>query len=220
MKILLSSLLLLVSTAHAGLVDLDNQELGEINGQGGADLSWTLSLNHKITTDGSLSREYDNCSGASTEYCRLAISPNNRKDASGNMYWLVFKQLQGTLQLEKFQLDGVSIGDGTRTALQLRFGIDDKGNYLQPLKIRNFGYSALQIEKDSGATTTTAASPANKGYLNKKVYGGVDDANTVKTSSVFDQGKETGFTGLNIHGNLAIAGTVKVFGCNGSNGRC
>ncbi len=208
MKIVLSSLLLLVSTAHAGLIGLDNQTLSEINGQGGADLSWTLSLNHKATTDGSLSRVYE-CSG-DTAYCRLAISPNNRKDGSGNIQWLVFKQLQGTLQLEKFQLDGVSLaqtGDGSRTALQLRFGDDGATTptYFQPLKIRNFGYAALQIETDS----TT-----QKGYLNNTTY-------AANHASVFDQGKETGFTGLNMHGNLAIAGTLKIFGCNGSSAsRC
>lgn len=216
MKMILGSLLLLASSAHAGLVGLNNQQLGEINGQGGADLNWTLSLNHKITTDGSLSREYE-CKDAASVYCRLAISANNRKDANGNLYWLVFKQLQGTLQLEKFQLDGVSVGGGTKTALQLRFGIDDKGNYLQPLKIRNFGYAALQIEKDSGATTTNPATAANKGYLNISNYPNVSSTFT----SAFDAGKETGFTGLNVHGNLALAGTLKVFGCNGSNGsRC
>lgn len=201
MKMVLSTLLLLVSTAHAGLVGLDNQELGEINGQGGADLSWTLSLNHKATTDGSLSREYE-CTDS--RFCRLAISPNNRKDSNNNTQWLVFKKLQGTLQLEKFQLDGVSIGDGTRTALQLRFGIDDKGNYLQPLKIRNLGYEALQIETDN-------ATQGQKGYFNNLIYNTTNAPN-----SVFDHGKEAGFTGLNIHGNLAIAGTLKVFGCNGS----
>lgn len=208
MKLILSSLLLLVSSAQAGLVGLNNEQLGEINGQGGADLSWTLSLNHKATTNGSLSSEYE-CTNA--VYCRLAISPNNRKDANGNMYWLVFKQLQGTLQLDKFQLDGVTLaqtGDGSRTALQLRFGDDGKGNYFQPLKIRNLGYAALQIETDNIVTA------GQKGYLNSTTY----LANHV---SVFDQNKETGFTGLNIHGNLALAGTLKVFGCNGSNGsRC
>lgn len=214
MKMILGSLLLLASSVHAGLVGLNNEQLGEINGQGGADLNWTLSLNHKATTNGSLSNEYE-CTDA--VYCRLAISPSNRKDANGNMYWLVFKQLQGTLQLEKFQLDGVSIANGTKTALQLRFGVDDQGNYLQPLKIRNFGYAALQIEKDSGATTTNPASAANKGYLNISNYPSVSSAFT----SAFDAGKEKGFTGLNVHGNLALAGTLKVFGCNGSGGsRC
>lgn len=205
MKILLSSLLLLASTTHAALVSLDNQALGEINGQGGADLSWSLSLNHKLPTDTSkLSYEYS-CDATSAAYCRLAISPNNRKDANGNMQWLVFKQIQGTLQIDKFQLDGVSLntGSGERTALQLKF-LDE-----YPIKIRNFGYAALQIETDKGTTLD------KKGYLNTGTY--TDTA----ASQAFDYGSETGFTGLNMHGNLGMSGTIKVFGCNPSaNLRC
>ena len=215
MKLILGSLLLLATSVQAGLVGLDNEQLGEINGQGGADLSWTLSLNHKATTGTMLPREYE-C--ANSVYCRLAISPNNRKDAAGNMYWLVFKQLQGTLQLDKFQLDGVPVSVGApsapvnRTALQLTFGIgkDSAGNeaYFQPLKIRNFGYAALQIEKDANG----GGDAATKGYLNNSIYPSVSSSFT----SAFDAGKETGFTGLNMHGNLALAGTLKVFGCSGN----
>ncbi|MDQ9020760.1 hypothetical protein RFI02_06550 [Acinetobacter sichuanensis] len=212
MKLILGSLLLLATSVQAGLVGLDNEQLGEVNGQGGADLSWTLSLNHKAVSGTALSREYE-CSN--NLYCRLAISPNNRKDAAGNMYWLVFKQLQGTLQLDKFQLDGVPVSVGApsapvnRTALQLTFGIgkDSAGaeTYFQPLKIRNFGYAALQIEKDADGGTN----PATKGYLNNSRY-----PDTI--ASVYDRGQETGFTGLNMHGNLALAGTLKVFGCSGN----
>ena len=205
MKILFSSLILVMSTAQAGVVTLDNHELGEINGQGGADLSWSLSLNHKLPTDPTkISYEYS-CDASSAAYCRLAISPNNRTDKNKNMQWLVFKQIQGTLQIDKFQLDGVSLntGSGERTALQLKF-LEE-----YPLKLRNFGYAALQIETDKGATA------AEKGYLNTGTY--VDPA----PSQAFDFGSEKGFTGLNIHGNLGMAGTIKVFGCNPSgNLRC
>ena len=32
---------------HANLIALENHELTQATGQGGADLSWTLSLNHE-----------------------------------------------------------------------------------------------------------------------------------------------------------------------------
>ena len=38
-------------SASANLVSLNYQELTETTGQGGADLSWTLSLNHEYATD-------------------------------------------------------------------------------------------------------------------------------------------------------------------------
>ncbi len=43
-----------IHVAQAGLVDLDNTELVGVTGQGGADLSLTLSINHQYANDMSL----------------------------------------------------------------------------------------------------------------------------------------------------------------------
>jgi len=51
----MASILLISSgAAQAGLVNLNNEDMQSIAGQGGADLSWTLSLNHKYANDMSL----------------------------------------------------------------------------------------------------------------------------------------------------------------------
>lgn len=47
-------LIVFSSLVHADLVGLDSTELTDVTGQGGADLSWTLSLNHKYANDMSL----------------------------------------------------------------------------------------------------------------------------------------------------------------------
>ena len=44
-SILFSSLLVLFGTAHAELQTLDNQQLQQVEGQAGATINWTLSLN-------------------------------------------------------------------------------------------------------------------------------------------------------------------------------
>ena len=36
----------------------------------------------------------------------------------------------------------------------------------------------------------------------------------------FDNGKEVGFTGLNINGNLALKATLKIFSCDSNHPRC
>ena len=55
MKKLCVTMLMSVSMlSQAGLVDLDNKELVGVTGQGGADLSLTLSINHQYANDMSL----------------------------------------------------------------------------------------------------------------------------------------------------------------------
>jgi hypothetical protein len=53
-------------------------------------------------------------------------------------------------------------------------------------------------------------------------YGVTAYANGVYTDTTnkFDQGRETGFTGMMMNGNLALQGTLKVFSCDGSMKRC
>ncbi|NLZ86438.1 MAG: hypothetical protein GX912_05395, partial [Gammaproteobacteria bacterium] len=145
--------------SQAGLEVLNQQELTETVGQGGADLNWTLSLNHIYATDltkDTISRLDGNDNplevfyvldpttcGATKQFCRLAIAPNNHVDANGNKKWLVFKGIQGTIQIDKFSIDGTTIinhRNEPQTAMKVSF-YDDK-----PLKIRNLGFSTVSIE--------------------------------------------------------------------------
>lgn len=224
--------------SQAGLEVLNQQELTETVGQGGADLNWTLSLNHIYATDltkDTISRLDGNDNplevfyvldpttcGATKQFCRLAIAPNNHVDANGNKKWLVFKGIQGTIQIDKFSIDGTTIinhRNEPQTAMNIRF-YDD-----QPLKIRNLGFNTVSIETGTGAG-------ALEGYANTGVYstytGRTYSADgTFSTSSqdvpLFDQGAEKGFMGLNVHGNLHISGDLKIFGYNctgGAQSRC
>ncbi|RKG34509.1 hypothetical protein [Acinetobacter tianfuensis] len=223
---LLPLLICVSSVTQAGLVGLDNTELVGITGQGGADLNWTLSLNHQYASDlslASISKTNGTVNGgdfanvteayykirpgtdcALLELCRLAISPNNHTE-NGQKKWLVFKQIQGTLQIDKFSLEGTTLinKDGNpQTAMMLKF-YDDK-----PLKIRNLGFASLAVE--SGDT----------GYLNNTKYGTYGASQAVPS---FDNGQEQGFMGLNVHGNLHMSGDLKIFSynCSGAAGaRC
>lgn len=236
-KIYIFTTLLAIScTSYSGLTQLDNQDLLSVTGQGGADLSWTFSLNHQYANDMSLTNisnpnidgkvtdvanafyQY-NCVGGDN-LCRLAISPNNhkevRKDVNGQVVtkdgkavydqkWLVFKKIQGTLQIDRFSLDGTTITNkdkSPQTALMITF-YDDS-----PLKIRNLGFENVSVE--AGDT----------GYLEGIKY---SEIITGVASPTFDKGKETGFMGLNVHGNLHMSGNLKIFSYNcsgGSGSRC
>lgn len=224
-------------SASANLVSLNYQELTETTGQGGADLSWTLSLNHEYATDMSklnisngnpsypndvfYKLDSDSC-GTNNLFCRLAIAPNNHVDENGNKKWLVFKQLQGTIQIDKFSLDGTTIinhHNEPQTAMKISF-YDDK-----PLKIRNLGFATLAIETGTGEG-------ANEGYANSQTYnkftGRVYQADGTFTEEeqdvpLFDRGTEKGFMGLNVHGNMHMNGNLKIFSYNctgGAQSRC
>ncbi|MEI2513341.1 hypothetical protein [Acinetobacter soli] len=196
----LIGVLLISSMVYAdpsGLKALSNQELSQVQGQGGADLSLSLSLNQAVPTGSGLSNTYA-CANGANQYCRLALAFNNRQDQNGNLYWLVFKKIQGTLAIDKFQLDGTTVTVNTnqyRSALKLTF-LDE-----YPIQIRNLGFEALSIETDTGTADS------QKGYLSTFVP---------STYTGFDQGLERGFMGVNINANLALSGSVKVFSCNGS----
>ncbi len=233
-KLSIFLLLCSASIAHAGLQALDNHELQAVEAKAGADLSLKLSLNHRLENGKYV---FDESACNNLAYCRLAISVNRRfVDANNNpisnptidnpahRLWLVFKGIQGTIDIQKLGLDGVDLvyGDTIKPAIQLSY------QATSPILIRNFGFNALAIEQDdftSYIDTTTekvveGTDPNNPptngyGYLKNSVYNASNAPN-----SAYDHGKETGFMGLRMNGNLALQGTIKVFGCDGSHPRC
>ncbi|WP_312157651.1 hypothetical protein [Acinetobacter variabilis] len=229
-NLMLATVLGISLATQAGLVSLDPQQMTAETGQGGADLSWTLSLNHQYATDLTKSQISETVAnklevyykpttdcGINTLFCRLAISPNNHVDAQGNKKWLVFKGIQGTLQIDKFSIDGTTITNAAgdpQTAMKITF-YDDK-----PLKIRNLGFNTLAIETGTGEGD-------KEGYANSEKYTTftnrvyqADGTYTTASADVpeFDRGREKGFMGLNMHGNMHMSGNLKIFGFNCSAG--
>ncbi|ENV67305.1 signal peptide [Acinetobacter junii] len=254
-------LLLLCTTnlSHAELQALDNQTLQSIQGQGGADLSFKLSLNHNILSDTDLlagTTPTFNCDSARLEYCRLAISVNKRFvqqgtagandpvwsmaasdpsiDNKGRKLWVVFKGLQGTLNIQKLGLDAVDLqylpktGTGTVIKPAMQFTFDSS----KPIQIRNFGFNALSIEQDTGTVLSyydtngnliegTTTNPQDYGFLKTGIYSSVPQSTgaTGTTANNYDVGREKGFLGLQMNGNLAIDGKVQIFACS-NHARC
>lgn len=238
---LLAALLCCTTWSHAALEALDNQAMTDVTGQGGADISLQLRLNHD-TNAGFV------CANNRLEYCRIGLSINNRyadgsyrdalgvirtstgavKTADGGQVglkqWLVFKGIQGTINIQKIGIDGAdltytgkSLAQITKPTIQLSF------DPLKPIQFRNVGYQSLAIETDTVANEGAGNRP---GYLGKGSVTGSGGTGTGAfvdgkyTAAGFDNGREVGFTGLNITGNLAIAGTLKVFSCDAGHPRC
>lgn len=258
-KIAISLLLFAANLSHAELQALDNETLQSIQGQGGADLSLKLSLNHNILSDADLlagTTPTFNCDPARLEYCRLAISVNKRfvqqgsagaadpiwstaaSDPTignkGRKLWVVFKGLQGTVNIQKIGLDAVDLqyapktgaGTVTKPAIQLTF------DGTKPIQIRNFGFNALSIEQDTGTVLSyydasnnliegTSTNPQDYGFLKTGTYTAVAQSTgaTGTTANNYDVGREKGFLGLQMNGNLAIDGKVQIFACS-NHARC
>lgn len=217
---------LLALQTHA-LEAMNDQDLQAVDGQAGADLALKLSLNQKEENGQYV---FDNGDGGvcqDVEFCRLAIALNNRyikngqpDSVSGNKLWLVMKGVQGTVHIQKLGLDGVDLSyrsDGgtekIKAAMQLSFDAD------KPILIRNLGFTALDFGQDKFATTggVEAGSSilSDYGYLQVTKY---DASNAPK--SVYDHGRETGFMGLQMNGNLVLQGKIMMFGCDSSHARC
>ena len=232
-SILFSSLLVLFGTAHAELQTLDNQQLQQVEGQAGATINWTLSLNQ--TSPG----VFDTTTCSDLRFCRFAVSSNNRYDdgsyvsndgtihkengdvttETGRKQWLVFKGLQGTIQIQNMDISGDDLkytaDNGTDEKIKAALKVSFKKEY--PILIRNLGFSALSIETD---TVANEGAGNVSGYFNADKYGATAGPDIKVTNSVYDQGRETGFTGITMNGNLALQGNLKVFSCDASMKRC
>ena len=114
-KLMLATVLGISLATQAGLVSLDPQQMTAETGQGGADLSWTLSLNHQYATDLTKSQISETVAnklevyykpttdcGINTLFCRLAISPNNHVDAQGNKNGWYLKAYKAPCKLISF----------------------------------------------------------------------------------------------------------------------
>ncbi|WP_050041307.1 hypothetical protein [uncultured Acinetobacter sp.] len=252
MKKMMILLLFSTSIVHAELKTLDSQALREVEGQAGADLSLKFSLNHTSTYqfDDGVGGVCDKTANSNTGlgYCHLGLSVNKRFVSSrvqgantfwdvpesdptlanpARKLWLVFKGIQGTVDIQKLGLDGVDLvykNDGGIDQIKpsMQLSLDAS----MPILIRNFGFNALAIEQDdftsyidsNGKVVEGSASTpptSGYGYLKATTYNA-----TNAPTSLYDQGKETGFVGMRMNGNLAIQGKIMMFGCDSSHPRC
>ena len=211
--------------SHAELKPLGNQELQAVEAQSAATINWSLSLNQ--TSPGVFANAAGQyCNGTDVKFCRLAMSFNNRTTSDGKKQWLVLKGIQGTIGLNNVDIDGVDLlnsSDNNTTGVpdQIKAALQLSIKETSPILIRNFGFNAMSIETDTVANEGSGNIP---GYLAMGSGGtGVTAyANGVYTDTTnkFDQGRETGFTGMMMNGNLALQGTLKVFSCDESMKRC
>lgn len=203
---------LLAALPTQALESLDDDGLAEVAGQAGADLSLKFTINHDANA---------NFSCTDLVYCRLGLSISNRYDdgsqdtydngnrvpsTTGKKQWLVFKGIQGTINIQELKFDGEDVSYYGITRGTLKFGFTDT----KPIQIRNVGFNSLSLETDTVANEGGGNVP---GYLTPAtLYGGTG----------FDASREKGFLGLNVNTNLSLTGSVKMFSCSSANGhpRC
>jgi hypothetical protein len=204
-----------LSTFTIAMESLDDVGLQQVTGQAGADLSLKVSLNH--TSAGVL----DTSLCSDLRFCRLGISINNRyhdgtqdivnpttgvitPSSTGKKQWLVFKGIQGTIDIPYIGLDGEDITYASTPHAAIKLSFDPN----KPIQFKNVGFESLSIETD-----TIAAEGAGNvaGYLTPAtLYGGTG----------FDADKEKGFIGMKMTGNLSLTGNIKIFSCGDSHSRC
>ncbi|MDO8416159.1 MAG: hypothetical protein Q7S87_08120 [Agitococcus sp.] len=224
---------LLVALLCSGLTQAEMQVLSEdelqlVDGQGGADISLEMRLNHDTNA------QLTGCTNY--EYCRFALNLNNRNhdasvtgSATGRKLWLVFKQVQGTILFQEIKLDATDLTayTGKDSAVVVKPAIKLSFDATKPILIRNVGYQSLAIETDTCTESDLNCSVGTvnvPGYLAKGSGGSGATAYAngkyTNATNLFDLGRETGFMGLNMYGNLALAGTVKIFSCDANHPRC
>lgn len=244
MKQLLALFLFGVASINLWAMEpLSDADLQAIEGQAGADLSLKLSLNHvNKGTVNNPNYQFDTEDACKDlAFCHMAISVNKRfvkydpskpsgfseDSESGNKLWVVFKGIQGTLDIQKLGLDGVDLilkgKDGIeRIKPAIQLSLDPN----KPLLIRNFGFNSVAIEQDNFSSRmsgdnlviddSTVSTPiGDYGYLKSETYNTTNAPN-----SAYDHGREKGFMGLMMNGNLVIQGKIMMFSCDANHPRC
>ncbi|MFW1747099.1 DUF6160 family protein [Acinetobacter guillouiae] len=248
-KTVLLILTSLVSFHLAAMEALTDSDMQQVEGQAGADLSLKLVLNQINASDSYYTTnnayKFDNGTGGICEklqFCHLALSVNNRyvdanglaSSTEGNKLWVVFKGVQGTINIQKLGLDGVDLVYKNTTAMQMiKPAIQLSFDANQPIQIRNFGFNSLSIEKDDFTSKTNpdgtvtenspGATEGQYGYLkaNKYVAKPQTTGANGSTANNYDVGRETGFMGVQMNGNLVLQGKLMMFSCDSTmNKRC
>ena len=194
-KALLVMLLLIsVGDVSAELLPISNDEMDIETGQAGVALSLEMRLN-------SDAKGNSLCGTAALPLveCRMAIGLNNRGRPGTDQEWLVLKGIFGRIYIPYLTLDAdevtyISDVDGssqTISAAKLGFG-----GVANKVEINHLTISNMAMAYDS---------PTERGY-NQMMY----DLS----------GKETGFLGIEINGNVEMSGTLKIFPCSSNHPRC
>lgn len=236
---------------HA-LEQLPDAALDAVQGQAGADLSLNLQLNHTrvdptATPSTTLLRQFDPAfmpqfdknlcqngtgTGATFEYCRLAIALNNRTvdnsgnplgNNTGNKQWVVLKGIQGSIYIPRLGLDGadVEVNGAYKPALMLSFSSSDVNKKPQPIQIRNLGFQSISMETSTSADAGIGATEAQKnvayanaGYLKSEQYSSATHGLFDGANPLTGVGREKGFLGVNMNTNLLLTGNIKIFSCS------
>ncbi|HIQ33179.1 hypothetical protein NYW84_04345 [Acinetobacter junii] len=148
----------------------------------------------------------------------------------GHKLWLTMKGLQGTVNIQRMGLDGVDLVYGRKSdgASMIKPAIQLSFDASKPIQIRNLGFNALSIEQDvvtsyydasGNLVENTSTTPSDYGYLKTSTYSAVSQkvdtvANGGTTANNYDTGRETGFMGVQMNGNLALQGQIKMFACS------
>lgn len=220
---------------YADLQALDNEALQAVEAQAGADISLKIALNQKLTGG------FDQGLCNDAAYCHFGLSLNKRyvqyqtgdsaelwskpSSESGRKLWLVFKGGQGVLNVQRLGLDGVDLTYKNNQGVEILKPAMQIGlSAATPILIRDFGFDAMSIEQDSFVSTAgqegSSANAADYAYLKANRYSNSAADFAIGKSSAFDQGKETGFMGLRMNGNMAINSKIMIFSCDAGHGRC
>ena len=216
-----------LATAMENLNDVDLQQ---VTGQAGADLSLKINLNH--TSAGVLDTSAAVC--CDLRFCRLGISLNNRyhdgtqdtvnattgvitPSTTGRKQWLVFKGIQGTMNIPYIGLDGEDITYASTQHAAIKLSFDPN----RPIQLKNVGFESLSIETDTCTEShqnCVSGSTNIPGYLTPATL--YKDAGIGIAATDFDGNKERGFMGMKMTGNLSLTGNIKLFSCGDSHSRC
>ena len=206
--------------ASSEMIPLSSDELSAVQAAGtGVSISLDVAINGSFNSSGFIPNSAcADTPGSGSEFCRFGFQGGNSVFS-----WLLLKQLGGYFSVPKLLLYGTTVNPaatGLQSALVIEMKLPSPTDRSSQIRVRDLyfnmavaatpcdTYRVGGISACSGRGTSQAALDDQNAYFDTSVF---QIKRTIEHYSVIDAGKETGFLGVRMNGNLNVGGSIIVF---------
>ncbi len=207
--------------ASAEMIPLSSDELSAVQAAGtGVQISLDAAINGSVASGNFIPDAVcADTSGSGLEFCRFGFQGGN-----GVFSWLLLKQLGGYFSIPKLQLYGTTVtpATGLQSALVIGMTLPSPADKSSQISVKDLYFNLAVVATPCDTFYLFSPGPAcnalgtpeatldnQNAYLDRSIFQGSDLF--TENFSPIDAGKEVGFLGVRMNGNLNVGGSIIVF---------